>query len=74
MWSRQSDRADLPDIFMKSLVSADPDIFQNIRILPVLPCTLPATSTEAERSFSVLMLIKSHLRIRMADTRISALT
>ena len=74
MRSRQSDRADLPDTLMKSLVSADPDSFPNIRILLVLGCTLLATSAEAERSFSVLRLIKSHFRSRMADTRFSALT
>jgi hypothetical protein len=50
MRSRQSDRADLPDTLMKSLVSADPDSFPNIRILLVLGCTLLA---EVERRFSV---------------------
>ena len=60
--------------FMKSLVSADPDIFQIIIILLVLVCTLPASYAEAERSLSVLRLIKGHLRSRMADTRFSALT
>jgi len=62
MWSTQSDRADLPDTLMKALVSADPESFPNIKILPVLACTLPATSAEAERNFFVLRLIKSHLR------------
>jgi len=74
MWSRQSDRDDLPDTLMKCLVSADSDSFPNIRILLVLACTLHVTSAEAERSFSVLRLIKSQLRIRMADTRFSNLT
>jgi hypothetical protein len=49
MRSRQSDRADLPDTLMKSLVSANPDSFPNIRILLVLGCILLA---EVERSFS----------------------
>ena len=74
MRSRQSDRADLPDTLMKSLVSADPDSFPNYKILPVLACTLPVTSAEAERSFSVLRLTKRHLRSRLADKRFSALT
>ena len=74
MRSRQCDRADLPDTLMKSLVSADPDSFPNIIILLVLGCTLFATSAEAERSFSVLRLIKSHLRSWVVDTRFSALT
>ena len=59
---------------MKSLVPADPDSFPNIRILLVLACTLPVTSAETERSFSVFRLIKSHLRSQIADTRFSALT
>jgi len=67
MWSRQSDRADLPNTLMKSLVSADPDSFPNIRILLVLGCTLLATSAEAERSFSVLRLIISHLGVFCLD-------
>ena len=73
MWSRQSDRADLPDTLKKSLVSADPDSFPNNIILLVLGCTLLATSAETERSFSVLKLIKRHLKSLMADTRVSAL-
>jgi len=60
--SRQSDSAILPDTLMKSLVSADHDIFLNFRSLLVLACTLPVPSAEAKRSFSVLGLIKSHLR------------
>jgi len=48
MWSRQSDRADLPDTstLVKSLVSSDPDFFPKIRNLLVLACTLFATSSE----------------------------
>ena len=66
MWSRQSDRVDLPDTLMKSLVSTDPDSFPNIRILLVFECTL--------RIVSVLRLIKTHLRSWMADTRFYAWT
>ena len=59
MWSRQCDRADLPDTLMKSFVSADPDSFPNIIILLVLRCTLLATSAEQlKRSFFVLRGIK----------------
>ena len=71
---RQSDRADLLDTLMESLVSADPDIFPNTIILLVLGYTLPARSPEAEHSFSAVRLIKNDLRNRIVDTRISALT
>jgi len=43
-------------------------------ILRVLGCTLLCTSAEAERSLSLLRLIKSHMRSWKADTRFSALT
>jgi len=58
----QSDSPNLSDTFVKSFVSAYPDFFPNIRILLVLACTVPATSAEAESSFSVLRLIKSNWR------------
>ena len=57
MWSGLSNRDDLPDTLMESyIISADSDIFQNIRILLVLVCILPVTSAEAARSFFVLGL------------------
>ena len=69
MCSRQSDRADLPDTLMKSLVYADPDIIPSIIILLVLGYTLPTKSAEAERSLSMLKLIKSSFKSRLTDTR-----
>ena len=36
VWSRQSDKADLLDTLIRSLVSADPDSFPNTRNLLVL--------------------------------------
>jgi len=44
MLSRQSDRNDLHDTLMKSLLSTNRDSFRNIIILLVLGCTLLATS------------------------------
>jgi len=49
MWSRQSDRVDLPDTLMKTLVFADPNSVSNIINLLVLGCTLRATFAEEER-------------------------
>ena len=72
MCSWQFNSAYLPDTLMKSLLSSDPDSFPNIIILLVLGCTLLATFAEAERRLSVLRLIKSHLRSRMAATRFYA--
>jgi hypothetical protein len=41
--------------------------------LLVIACTLPATSAGCERSFSKLKLIKTYLRNRMDDGRLSNL-
>lgn len=41
--------------------------------LVVIACTLPATSAGCERSFSKLKLIKTYLRNRMNDSRLSNL-
>ena len=46
-------------------------MYPNIRVLHVIGCTLPVSSAEAERSFSGLQRIKSHLRNRMSDERLS---
>jgi len=59
---------------MKYLVSTDPDIFPNSKILLVLGCNLLAISAEVERSSSMLKLIKSHLTGWMTDTSFSSLT
>ena len=48
-------------------------MYPNIRVLHVIGCTLPVSSTEAERSFSDLRRIKSYLRNRMSDERLSEL-
>ena len=45
----------------------------NIRVLLIIGCTLPVSSAEAERSISGLRRIKSYLRNRMSDERLSGL-
>ena len=54
----------IPDTMKSTLGYADEDCFPNIRILLILGCTLPITSAEAERSFSLLGRLKTHLRSR----------
>jgi hAT family C-terminal dimerisation region len=48
--------------------------FPNIRKLLTIFATLPVSTATAERSFSVLKLLKSNLRSRMGEERLASLT
>jgi Domain of unknown function (DUF4371)/hAT family C-terminal dimerisation region len=48
--------------------------FPNIRKLLTIFATLPVSTATAERSFSVLKLLKSNLRSRMGEERLTSLT
>ncbi len=50
------------------------DAFNELSKLLRIACTLPVTSAEAERSFSCLKLVKTHLRTTMQDTWLSDLS
>ena len=49
------------------------DKYPNIRVLLIIGCTLPVSSAEDGRSFSGLRRIKSYLRNRMFEERLSGL-
>ena len=51
----------------------DETLFPNMRKLFKIFATLPVTSCTAERSFSVLRLIKSYLRSTMGNDRLNGL-
>ena len=73
-WQRYWKNAnDLPTDLHSSLQLTDSDVFPNIAVLLIIGCTLPITSAEAERSFSGLRRIKSYLRSRMTEERLSGL-
>ena len=57
-------------VFIKQYCDAYYEVSRLIRIA----CTLPVTSAQAERSFSCLKLIKTHLRTTMLDSRLSNLS
>ena len=59
--------------FLKLLNEPYRDALYELHRLVVIACTLPATSAGCERSFSKLKLIKTYLRNRMNDNRISNL-
>jgi len=52
-------------------VSKYHEAFYELNRLIRIAVTLPVTSVEAERSFSCLKLIKTHLRTTMLDERLS---
>ena len=52
-------------------VSKYENAFQEIKKLVNIACTIPVTSVQSERSFSCLKLIKTHLRTKMLDERLS---
>ena len=45
----------------------------NIRVLLEIGCVFPVTSSEAERSFSVLRRLKTYIRNRMGEDRLASL-
>ena len=49
----------IPDNFLLSLTACDSHSFPNIHRLLIIGCTLPITSAEAERTFSLMRRIKT---------------
>lgn len=57
----------------KALRFAKARLFPNLAKLLTILLTLPVTNAEAERSFSVLKLVKTHLRSSMGQERLNGL-
>ena len=66
-------QGDIPNNLLKSLAVCDKDSFPNIHTLLVIACTLPITSAEAKRSFSLMRRLKTALRSTMAEEHLSDL-
>ena len=62
-----------PVSLLGCLQHADEDQFPNVKQLLCIGCTLPAGSVDAERSFSAFRRIKTYLRSRMSQYRLSGL-
>ena len=71
MW--QSAEKELPSNFLLALDACDVDAFPNIHRLLLIACTLPISSAEAERSFSLMKRIKTYTRSTMSEDRFSDL-
>ena len=65
---------ELPATLIETLRATDKDCFPNIHTLLMIGCVLPTSSATAERSFSLLRRLKTHLRSTMSDKRLSGLT
>ena len=72
-WRQYTPTLQLPGNLIECVKYADEDMYPNIRVLLIIGCTLPVSSAEAEPSFSGLRRIKSYLRKRMSDERLSGL-
>jgi hypothetical protein len=62
-----------PRTALESYMHCDEDMFPAIRTLIQVLATLPVSVASAERSFSTLRRVKTWLRSRMTEDRLSAL-
>ena len=74
VWQHRWMEADnAPRNVADAIDACDAEILPNMRALLQIFASLPVSSCEAERSFSVLKLLKSYLRSRMGEERLSSL-
>ena len=74
LWQQENqDLTSIPSNLLLALGSCDVDAFPNIHRLLVIACTLPITSAEAERSFSLVRRIKTYTRSMLASEHLSDL-
>jgi hypothetical protein len=63
----------LTDFFEENLINLDEDIYPTILTLLAINLTLPVSVASAERSFSSLKRLKTYLRHRMNQDRLTGL-
>ena len=69
LWRAKSEEgANLPHNLLLSFRFCDADAFPNIYRLLLIACTLPITSAEAERSFSLMRRLKTYARSTMSGS------
>ena len=74
LWHIKSEEgANLPHNLLLSFRFCDADAFPNIYRFLLIACTLPITSAEAERSFSLMRRLKTYARSTMSEERLSDL-
>jgi len=74
-WNQQwqDKNSDIPNSALDSLIKCDKEIFPLINMLLTVLTTLPVSVASAERTFSSLRKIKTWMRCRMSEDRLSDL-
>ena len=72
LW-KQRINGELPTTLIETLRATDKDCFPNIHTLLMIGCVLRTSSATAERSFSLLRRLRTHLRSTKGDNRLSGL-
>ena len=74
LWSNDDPQSQpVPSNFVQALASCDAESYRNIYNLLIIGCTLPITSAEAERTFSLLRRVKTYTRSTLAEDHFSDL-
>ena len=63
----------IPNNLLLATGASDSQMYPNVYRLLLIACTLPITSAEAERSFSLLRRLKTYARSTMAEERLADL-
>ncbi len=63
----------LPDTAIDTYVQCSEAFYPNLKVLLKIFSTLPVSTSTAERTFSVLKLLKSYLRSTMSENRLNGL-
>ena len=69
----ESSNIPVPKTFLEALDKCDEDLYPNVRSLLKILGTLPVSVASAERSFSCLKRLKTWLRTRMGQDRLTGL-
>jgi hypothetical protein len=74
-WNQQwqDKNSDIPNSALDTLIKCDREIFSLINMFLTVLTTLPVSVASAERSFSSLRRIKTWMRCRMSEDRLSDL-
>ena len=71
--SEDSDKGNLPGTAVQALKACNERDYPNLKVILRILCTLPVTSCECERSFSLLRRLKTYLRSTMTEERLNGL-
>ncbi|CAN7938662.1 unnamed protein product [Ixodes hexagonus] len=72
-WLRQNGDIPAPSTATESLDACDGDLYPNVRTLLQILASLPVSVASAERTFSTLRRLKTWLRAKMTEERLTGL-